>query len=113
MVPAEDASSHKTIEKLAGSQCQEQRSDIIFQRISLIRYLLNKLQANLSLSNTTHSIQQKILSLLYLIIGTVREMLLQFGDDFRPACESNTWVWHERNDPLGCSSVAKVIDVDL
>ena len=113
MVPAEDASSQKTIEKLAGSQCQEQRSDIIFQRISLIRHLLNKLQANLSFSDTTHSIQQKILSLLNLIIGTVEEMLLQFGNDFCPACESNTWVWHEWNDRVGCSSVAKVIEVDL
>ena len=113
MVPALDASSHKTIEKLAGSQCQDQRSDIIFQKISLIRHLLNKLQANLSFSNTTHSIQQKILPLPDLIIGTVQEMLLQFSNDFCLACESNTWVWHEWNDRIRCSSVAKVIDVDL
>ena len=113
MVPAEDASSQKTIEKLAGSQSQEQRLDIIFQRISLIRHLLNKLQANLSLSDTTHSIQQKILSLPNLIIGTVQEMLFQAGNDFCPACESNTWVWHEWNGHIGCPSVAKVIDVDL
>ena len=81
MVPAEDASIQKTIEKLAGSQCQEQCSDMIFQGYSLIRHVLNKLQANLSLSNTTHSIQQKMLSLLNLIISTVQEMLLQFGNN--------------------------------
>jgi hypothetical protein len=86
---------------------------MIFKEYSLIRHFLNKLQANLSLSNTAHSIQQKILSLLNLIVGTVQEMLLQFRNDFCPACESNTWVWHEWNNRVGCSSVDKVIDVDL
>ena len=86
---------------------------MIFKRYSLIRHLLNELQANLSLPNTTHSIQQKILSLLNWIIGTVQEMLVQFGNDFCPACESNTWVWHEWNGRVRCSSVAKVIEVDL
>ena len=40
-------------------------------------------------------------------------MLLQFGNDFCSACESNTGVWHEGNDRVGCSSTPKVIDVDL
>ena len=86
---------------------------MIFRGYSLVRHFLHEFQANLSLSNTTHSIQQKILPFLSLTIGTVREMLLEFGDDFYPACESNTWVWHEGNDPVRCPSVVNGIDVVL
>ena len=42
-------------------------------------------------------------------------MALQFGNDFRPACEPSAWVWHEGDDPVRRRPIAvvNVVDVNL
>ena len=57
-------------------------------RSSLIRHLFNKSQADLSLSNTPHPMQEKVLSCPGSIAGT-GEVILEFGENFGAACESS------------------------
>ena len=83
----------------------------MLERHSPVRHFLNKLQANLSFSNTPHSIQQKELSSPSRVI-CVEKMPLEFGDDFRAACEPIARIWHEGNDPIGRHPIA-IIDIDL
>ena len=40
-------------------------------------------------------------------------MPLEFGNDFRPACEPIAWVWREGNDPVGRRPIAVVDVVDV
>ena len=40
-------------------------------------------------------------------------MPLEFGNDFRPACEPIAWVWCEGNDPVGRRPIAVVGVVDV
>ena len=65
MVPLEEASIQKTEEKLKAIKFLEMRvGSAAIQRYSLVGHSLNKLQANLGLSNTPHPMQQEELSLL-------------------------------------------------
>jgi hypothetical protein len=81
---------------------------------SLVTHFLNELQANLSLSNTPHSMQKKVFSLPKLIIGVSRKMFLEFCNNLHPACETSAWIWHKGNYCIGYRSVVKVvIDVNL
>ena len=74
---------------------------------SLFRHFLNKLQANLSLPNTPHSIQQEECSLL---ISIIHKMLLEFGNNFSAARESTARVWRERDNRVaGRCRVAVVV----
>ena len=40
-------------------------------------------------------------------------MALEFGNDFRPACEPIAWVWREGDDPIECLPIAVVDVVDV
>ena len=84
----------------------------MFNRCSPGRHFLNKLQANLSLSNTPHSIQQEELPLLNCIICVDRKMPLEFGNGFCAPCEPSARVWHKGNDPRRPIAII-VVDVDL
>ena len=81
---------------------------------SLVRHLLNKLQANLSLSNAPHSMQEKVLSFKKPISGINRKVFLEFFNNLHPACEPSAWIWDKRNDCVGYRFVAEVvIDANL
>ena len=55
MVPVQDASIQKTVEKLGLAFSNNGQPFVLF--CLLLRHFFNKLQANLSLSNTPHSMQ--------------------------------------------------------
>ena len=77
------------------------------EKDSLVRHFLNKLQANLRLPDTPHSIQQEKIS-LPMSIG--HKMLLEFGNNFSAARESIARVWRERDNCVaGCCPVAVVV----
>ena len=57
--------------------------------------------------------QQEELSLLSCIICVSKKMLLEFGNDFCPACEPIAWVWREGDDPIGRRPIAVVGVVDV
>ena len=78
---------------------------------SQVRHFLNELQADLSLSNTPHSIQQKDLSPLSWVI-CVEKMALEFGYDLCAAYEPIARIWYKGNDTIKCRPIA-IIDVHL
>ena len=112
MVPTEEASIQKTEEKLKTIEISEMRVGFAHWEYSLARHFLNKLQANLSLSNTPHSIQQKGLSLPSRVI-CVEKMPLELSNDFRAACEPIARIWHKGNDPIGHRPIAIIVVDDL
>jgi thiol-disulfide isomerase/thioredoxin len=112
MVPTEEASIQKTEEKLKAIEILERSVGSALQRYSLVRHFLNKLQANLSLSDTPHSTQQKKLSILSRVI-CVEKMLLEFGNDFCPPCKPIAWIWHEGDDPIRHHPIAIIVVVDV
>ena len=112
IVPTEDASIQKTGEKLKVIEFQSRGIAADFKRHSPASHFLNKLHANLSFSNTSHSIQQKGFSLMSCVICVRKEMLPQFGDDSCVACEPIARIWHEGNDPIGHRPIT-IIDVHL
>ena len=59
--------------------------------------------------------QQEKLSPLGHIICVSKEMPLEFGNDFCPACEPIAWVWREGDDPIERrpNAVVDVVDVHL
>ena len=113
MVPAEDASIQKTRGKLDVIEAQLLCWSAMLQSNSLVRHFLNKLQANLSLPNTPHSIQQKEFSLPNTVINISHKMLPEFGNNFSPARESTARIWRERDNRVTghCLVVAVVMDV--
>jgi len=80
---------------------------------SLARHFLNKLQANLSLPDTPHTIQQEQFSLLNNAISIGHKMLLEFRDNFSAARESTARVWRERDNRVAgrCPVAVVVMDV--
>ena len=78
---------------------------------SQVRHVLNELHANLSLSNTPHSIQQKDLSPLSWVI-CVEKMPLEFGDYLCAAYEPIARIWHKGNDTIRYRPIG-IIDVHL
>ena len=113
MVPTEDASIQKTRGKLNVIEAQLLYWSAMLQNNSLVRHFLNKLQANLSLPNTAHSIQQQEFSLPNTVINIGHKMLPEFGDNFSTARESTARIWRERDDRVTgrCLVVAVVMDV--
>ena len=80
----EEASIQKTWGKLGTNQ-QSGLANII--KYLPVRHLLNESQTNLSLSDTTHAIQQKEFSTAEFIIASSRKMFLKFYENVGPACE--------------------------
>ena len=68
MVPMEDASIQKIWEKLGTNQ--KQVLNHMAEHL-LVRHILNKPQANLSLPDTPHAIQQKEFSTADFVIGEI------------------------------------------
>ena len=56
----------------------------------LARHILNEPQANLSLSNPPHAIQQEEFSTAEFISAFHGKMFCQFCKNIGPACEANT-----------------------
>ena len=59
-------------------------------KYTLVRHILNEPQANLSLPNAPHAIQQKEFSKAEFIVAFTSEVFLQFRENVGPSCEPNT-----------------------
>ena len=55
----------------------------------LVRHFLNEPQTDLSLTDTSHAVQQKEFSTVKFIVAFSGKMFLQLGKNISPACEPN------------------------
>ena len=113
MVPTEDASIQKTRGKLNVMEPQQLYQSATLQNHSLVSHFLNKFQANLSLPDTPHSIQQKEFSLPSTVISIVHKMLLESGNNFSAARESTARVWRERDNRVARRSPVAVVVMNV
>lgn len=82
------------------------------RRCLLVRHLLDKLQTNLSLPNTPHAIQQKVLATRQFVIAFGFEMFLHLGENGSPTCEPNAGVGLDGSRCIRYGPVAGVV-IDL